>query len=299
MVGLLFALFAALGFAFSNIYIRKGMYRSGESYSGVVISLFLGTLIFGLWVFISGKPVQLGSLSWLGVGSLAVAGIIHFLMGRSFSYIGIRLIGTNRAVPVQTCYILIAALLSTIFFREPVTISLVLALLLVSGGIITISRTGKPGEGELALPKGTLTKGILAALGAAVCWGVSPVLIKFGLNELGSAALATFISGVAATSIIGVTLFKSENNAKLRRLDRISLAALVLAATATSVAQIARYLALDYGSVVTVVPLTGTYALFIYPLSFLINRQIEVFSPRVIFGGIAVVAGIFLIFWGA
>lgn len=298
MIGLLLALFSALSFAFANIYIRKGMYRSGESFSGVVISLFLGTLIFGLWVFVSGKPIQLASLSWLGVGSLAVAGIVHFLMGRLFSYIGIRLIGSNRAIPVQTGYILIAALLGTILFGEPVTISLVLALLLVSGGIITISQTGKSGEGGLALPKGALAKGILAALGAAVCWGVSPVLIKFGLNELGSAALATFISGVAATVVIGVTLFRPENTEKLRRLDRVSLGALVLAAIATTIAQVARYLALDYGSVGTVVPLTGIYALFIYPLSFLINRQIEDFSLRVIIGGIAVVAGVLLIFWG-
>ena len=242
MIGLLFALFAAFCFALANIFIRKAMYRSGESYSGVVISLFLGTLIFGLWVFISGKPLPLDSLSWLGVVSLALAGIIHFVIGRSFSYLGIRLIGTNRAVPVQTSYILIAALLGTILFREPVPISHVLALLLVSGGIITISRTGKSGDGELALPKGTLAKGISSALGAAVCWGISPVLIKFGLEELGSTALATFISGVAATVVIGITLLKPDNNKKLRRLDRISLGAFLLTALATSVAQIASYL---------------------------------------------------------
>jgi len=298
MIGLLLALLSALSFAFANIYIRKGMYRSGESYSGVVISLLLGTLIFGLWVYFSGKQIQLTSLSLSGVASLAVAGIVHFLMGRSFSYIGIRLIGSNRAVPVQTSYILIAALLGTVLFGEPMTGTLILALLLVSGGIIIISRSGQTGGGELALSKGTLAKGILAALGAAVCWGVSPVMIKFGLNELGSAALATFISGVAATIVIGFTLFKSDNNHKLRSLDRISLVAFVLAAIATTVAQIARYLALDYGLVGMVVPLTGVYAIFIYPLSFIINRQIEDFSPQVIIGGIAVIAGVFLIFLG-
>ncbi|MFC1972038.1 DMT family transporter [Chloroflexota bacterium] len=298
MIGLFFALGSAICFALANIYIRKAVYRTGEAYSGVIISLFLGTLVFGLWLFASGESIQLGSLSWMGVVSLAAAGIVHFLLGRSFSYIGIRLIGSNRVIPIQTCYIIIAAVLGIVFFGEPITVSFILALLLVTGGIIIISRTGQSGEGEQNLLRGALAKGILAALATAVCWGVSPVLVKFGLNELGSAPLATFISGLAATLVIGFTLFKPDNTEKLRRLDRMALGALLLASLTTAVAQIARYLALDYGTVGAVIPISATYALFFYPLSFIINRQIEDFSPRIIIGGLAVIAGIFLIFWG-
>ena len=71
-----------------------------------------------------------------------------------------------------------------------------------------------------------------------------------------------------------------------------------MASLATAVAQIGRYLALDYSTVGAVIPISATYALFFYPLSFIINRQIEDFSPRVIIGGLAVIAGVFLIFWG-
>lgn len=299
MIGPLLALFCGFSFALNNIFVRKGVYRSGESFSPVAISLFLGTVLFGLWLLISGEAVRLASLSWLGVGSLAGAGIIHFLVGRLFGFTGVRLIGSNRAVPIQTCFIIIAALMGVLFLGEPLSISLILALLLVAGGITLISTTGKSEAEKLNMSKDTLVKGILVSLAAAICWGVSPVLVKIGLKEVGSPVLATFVSGATATLVIGASLFHPRNSEKLSRLDRASLLPFILAATAISLAQISRYVALDYSPVSVVVPLTGTNSLFIYPLSFLINRQIEAFNMRVIMGGIAVTAGVFLIFWGA
>ncbi len=299
MNGLLLALFSALTFAFVNILIRRAMFRSGDAYSGVVITLFLGTLVFGAWVLISGQSIGLESFSWLGVGSLALAGIVHFIAGRAFSYNAIRIVGSNRAIPVQTSYILIAAILGIVFFGEPLTLPLGLALVLVVGGIIILSRGhGASTEAMPALSGRSRVRGISYALGTAVCWGVSPVLIKFGLEEFGSAALATFISGLAATVIIGLTLFLPQNRRRLLALDRITLGILTLVALATAVAQIARYVALDFAVVSTVVPLSGTYVIFFYPLSFMINRQIEDFSRRVIVGGICVITGVFLIFLG-
>lgn len=172
MVGPLLALFSGFSFALNNIYVRKGVYRSGESFSAVAISLFLGIVLFGLWLLISGEAVRLASLSWLGVGSLAGAGIIHFLVGRLFGFTGVRLIGSNRAVPIQTCSIIIAALMGVLFLGERLAISLVLALLLVAGGITLISTTGKSETEKVDMPKDALVKGILATLAAALCWGV-------------------------------------------------------------------------------------------------------------------------------
>lgn len=298
MIGPLLALFSGFSFALNNIFVRKGVYRSGESFSPVAISLFLGTVLFGLWLLISGEAVRLASLSWLGVGSLSAAGIIHFLVGRLFGFTGVRLIGANRAVPIQTCFIIVAALLGVLFLGEPMSVSLVLALLLVAGGIMLISTTGKSETEKLNMPEGALVKGILVTLAAALCWGVSPILVKIGLREVGSPVLATFISGAAATLVIGVALFYPRNSEKLSRLDRASFLPFIVAAIAISLAQISRYVALDYSLVSVVVPLTGTNSLFIYPLSFLINRQIEAFNLRIIMGGIVITAGVFLIFWG-
>ncbi len=300
MIGLVLALLSGFSFSISNIFVRKGVYRSGEAFSLIPIFAFMGTVFFGLPLFISGEVERLVSLSWLGVSALAGAGVIHFILGRMSAYTGIRLIGANRAVPIFSGSILIAVLLGIFLLGEPLTISLVLAVLLIVGGIILIGITGGSETGKSGMPGGSLVKGVLAALGAALCWGVSPMLVKIGLKEVGSPLLAAFVSYTAASVVIGVSLFHPRNNEKLRRLSRASLIPIIIAAITVSVAQILRYTALDYSPVSIVEPLAGSANnLLIFPLSFLINREIEAFSLRIILGAIAVVVGVFLMFWVA
>ncbi len=95
-----------------------------------------------------------------------------------------------------------------------------------------------------------------------------------------------------------LTLLVPRNRGYLRRLDRIALGTLGLAALGTSMAHIGRYIALSLAPVSTVTPLTATYTIFLYPLAFIINRHIEDFSRCVIIEGLCVVAGVFLIFLG-
>jgi len=170
---------------------------------------------------------------------------------------------------------------------------------LAFGGIILISTGGGAETEKSNVPRGSLTKGVLAALSAALCWGVAPALIKIGLKEVDSPIVATFISYVAASVIIGASLFYPGNTDKLRRLNRTSLLILIIASVAGAIAQLFRYSALDHSPVSLVAPLAGTDSLFVFPLSFLINRKIEAFGLRIIIGTTAVIAGIFLIFWGA
>lgn len=299
MIGLILALLAAFFFATHNTFMRRGMYRSGESFSPVPISTFTGTVIFAFPLFILGEAEELTSLSWLGVSSLAGAGIIHFIIGRLLAYASFRLIGTNRAVPILTSNALLSVTLGIFLLGESVTPFLILAFLLIIGGVFIISGTNQAKTKKLDMPAGSLVKGLAAALGAAICWGTSPLLIKIGLQEVNSPLLAVFVSYSASAVVAAGLLFHRKNNEKLRQLSRTALIPMVIAAVAVSAAQISRYIALDYSPINVVAPIISTNALFIFPLSFLINREIEAFGPRVIAGAIAVVAGIFLMFWVA
>jgi uncharacterized membrane protein len=141
---------------------------------------------------------------------------------------------------------------------------------------------------------------VLAALAAALFWGVSPILIKIGLKEVESPLLATFVSYVASSIVIGVSLFYPKNSEKLRRLTRPAIIPIIIGAVSVSAAQILRYIALNYSRVSLVEPLIYSMtSLFIFPLSFLINRQIETFNLRIIMGAITIVVGVCLIFWVA
>ncbi len=297
MIGLVLALLSGTSFSVSNVFIRRGMHRSGEAFSLIPIFAFTGTAFFILPVFIWGDVGQLASLSWLGLSALAGAGVIHFILGRILGYTGIRLIGANRAVPIFSSSILIAALWGIFLLGEPPTLSLAVAIILIIGGIILIGTTGNKETGKPGMPRGSLVKGVLLSLIAALCWGTTPVLVKIGLREISSPLLATFISYVAASIVIGLTLFYPANAEKLKRLNRSSLIPIIIAAIAVSVAQILRYNALVYSPVSLVEPLSGSANnLLVFPLSFLMNRQIEDFNLRIIVGAIAIVAGVFLIF---
>ena len=299
MIGPILALLCGFSFALNNIFLRRGVYHSRESFSPVVISIFLGTLFFGAWLVVSDQILSIFSVSWLGFTSLAGAGILHLLIGRAFAYTGIRLVGANRSVPIQTCFIIIAAVVGVLLFGEPMGISLAVALLLVAGGIALLGTVGRYERDTLGISSGKLAKGIFAALAAAICFGLSPILIKIGLQEVNSPIVATFISSLAAAFVISILLLSQRNREKLRKLDRSSLYPFIISSMAISASQILRYLALDYSPVSIVVPLTGTNSLFVFPLSFLMNRHIEAFNFRVAAGALAVVTGVFLLFWFA
>ena len=296
MIGLVLALAAGFIYISSVTFIRKGVHSSGESFSPVPIALFVGTVIIGLVVLASDGFEQLASLSWLALGSLVGAGVIHFILGRMLGYIGLRLIGANRTVPISASTVLVAVLLGVFFLGEPMTIALALAILLIMGGIILIGTSGSTRTDKSSMPAGSLVKGVLVSLAAALCWGVTPILIKIGLREIDSPLLGAFVSYAAASIIIGVSLLHPVNNKKLRRLSRASLVPFLIAAIATSVAQILRYSAINYSPVSLVVPIIWANSLFVFPLSFLMNRKIEAFNLRIVMGAVAIVAGIFMIF---
>ena len=53
-------------------------------------------------------------------------------------------------------------------------------------------------------------KGILLALAAALCWGITPVLIKPGVEQIGSSIAGAFISYCAAAVVmLGLLMRKS------------------------------------------------------------------------------------------
>lgn len=297
MIGLVLALLAGVCLAASFVFLRRGVHRSGEISSSIPIFSFVGLVIFGLPVIISGELTQLTSLSCLGIVSLAGAGVVHFILGRISGFTSVRLIGANRAVPIYTCNILIAVMLGILLLGEPLTITLVAAVILIFGGIVLISTRGGSDKQNQSTSEDSLVMGVVTALGAALCWGISPFLVKIGLREVDSPVLGAFISYAASSVIIGIWLSYPKNSEKLRRVDRSSLTPIVISAAAMALAHLLRYTSLHFSALTLVSPLFSTQALFVFPLSFLINREIETFSPRIVMGAIAAVTGVFLIFW--
>ncbi len=295
--GLIFALLAAVAFAANTVYVRKAASQTGESFTSVVISVYIGILFFTALVFFSGEWSKLWSISWQGFALLGTAGIIHFVVGRLLVYNAVRLIGANKASALLRTSTLYAVILGVVFLNESITISLVLGVLfiLVGATLVSIERKGvkeeKQGGGS-----STEVKGILVALVGALCWGTSSVLVRQVVREIGSPFAAIFVSYLAASIVLSFFFFRKQHREQMVQFRSTALIPLAIIGITVSLAQLLNYIALSYSPASMVAPLVGTSIFLVLLFSFLLNRKIEIFTVKVISGMAIAAAGAFFIF---
>lgn len=291
--GLIFIFLASAALAASTISIRRGVSRTGEAYTPVLISVSIGALLFTLMMVFTAEWPKVWSLSWQGLALLGGAGIIHFVGGRFLYYNSVRLIGGNKAGAIVKAEILYAVASGIILLNEPLTVSLIHGVLWIALGVTMVSlERQNPGAGEPVGAARIQARGVLTALGAGLLWGISAVMVKPVITEMGSPFVGVFVSYMAAFLVAAGLLLGKRQREQLLNLRRFSLRTFVIAGAFTSIAQLSRYIALSYNPVSIVQPLIpGTNVLFILLFSFLLNRSIEVFSRKIIIGIAATAVG--------
>ena len=297
--GLIFALLGAASFAGGMVYIRKAASQTGESFTGVAISVFIGVPFFAASVSFSGEWSKLWSLSGQVLILLGTAGIIHFVAGRLLAYNAFRLIGANKSSAFLITNPFYAVILGVLFLNESLTIYLILGVLCIVAGaaLVSIERKSVSNEKQRRFSR-TEFKGMLAALGGALCWGTSPVLIKPAVEEIGSPLVGAFISYVVASIVVACFLFHRQYREQLVQLRLFAaLTPLLIGGIFVSAGQLLYYTALSYSPASMVSPLLSTNVFLVYLFSFLINRNIEVFTRKIILGMLAAAVGAFFIFY--
>lgn len=297
--GLVFALLAAVSFAVSTVNIRKATSRTGESFTAVATNVFIGVLFFAAAVFISGEWSKLWSVSGQAFISLGLAGIIHFVAGRLLAYNSYRLIGANKASAFLRSNPLFALLFAALFLNESLTIFIILGVLAIVGGAVLVSMERKSVSAEKQSRfSGTEFKGIITALGGGICWGISPILIKPAVAEIGSPVVGAFISYAVASIVMAFFFSRRQHRQQMAQLRFFTtLTPLLISGIFVSTAMLFFYMALSYIPASVAVPLLSTNIIFIYLFSFLINRSIEIFSLKIILGMLATAAGALLMFY--
>ena len=289
-IGPILALLTAVVFATAQIFVRRGVSRTGESFTAVIISIFMGILFFSLAMLYTAEWDKIWSLSWPGLVLLAAGGISHFVIGRLLGYSSIRLIGANRGIVISRTSLFYAVALGILFLNEPVTAHLVIGVLCIFLGVILVGIEKNEGVSKIQ------NRGVPIGLAGAFFWGISGVLIKPAIGEIGSPVAAAFVSYVAAFPVIVVFLLRKGQRGQLTQLRWDSLIPLVIAGSLMAVTHLLRYAALSYSPVSVVTPLVATVAIFTFFFSFVLNRSLEVFTWKVFIGVMATVAGAFLFF---
>ncbi len=294
-MGELLSLASGVAFGSSNVLTRRGVFQARESFSPLPISIAIGILVMLVAVLIEGSAGRLAFLSLTGILALAGAGILHFVVGRAFNYTSLSLLGANRAQPLIGANILIAIAFGMIFLHETISLNQALGAIAVFSGVVIIGSSAEGFARGAKLTGPAKLKGIATALLAGLCYGTSPLLIKIGLREINSGVAGSLVSHLAAGLVIAAFLVSQRNRARLRKLDRQALGSMVAGGTSLALGQIMRYLALGLAPITVAIPLASTDNISVPIVSYLVNRKIEVFSPRVLGGTFMVVAGIYVI----
>lgn len=296
--GLVLALFASFSFAVCAVVVRKASSISGEAFTAMAISVFIGLPFFAIVLLLTGHWEALGNVSWRVLLLLGAAGIIHFIIGRGLNYRALRIIGANKTTPFIMTNPIYTVFLGILFLSESLTGNLIFGLVMILGGsaLVTIEKTSVATEKSGGRFSNEV-KGMIAAFGGALCWGTTPVLVKAALTELGSPFAGAFVSyAVAFVIVVALLLFRG-NREQLRRIHlRDVLLPISIGGVLTSGGQLLAYSSLTFAPASMLAPLMATQGVFIFILSFTINRKIEVFTFKVIVGTLATVAGTILMF---
>jgi drug/metabolite transporter (DMT)-like permease len=297
MIGQFLALLSAVSLSCGSVFIRKAVFRIGESNAAYYISIFIGTIIFSLALVFSGEAGQLKTVSIHALVYLIGAGIVGAVIGRRLSYSSLKLVGATLTSPLLNISTVVAVIIGITLMGELLTLGKALGILLIVIGAVLISTEGGDIKGySKNISRNDLLKGIACALSAGICYGISPVLVKLGIREGNHPITAAFIINATAMVYVLLMLVRHGEKQKIKGLNRDSLLPVIFGSVFQTLAQFCRYWALDHSPVSVVTPLISTATFITIILSYAVNRNIELFTWKIIVGAVFVVSGVFIVF---
>ena len=315
MLGILYAALGAFTFALNNVAIRRGVV-TGSVLQGMALTVPVGGLCFLVMTVGFGELHHFVLFPMAAVAWLAGQGVVHFVLGRYCNYRSNQLMGVNLAAPVVQLQVPFAMLLAVVMLHEKFTVlQAVGSALMLGGSFITQANADNkrksPAGANPTIPSVVTTpppapnrtfqprvfSGYILALGAAVCYGSSPLMAREAfLHAPGlSTAAGGCVAYAAATLFFLLIVFKPGSWADIRSTKRENLPWFLASAVLVAVSQAFVYASLAAAPLMVVTPILQLSLVFRLFLSQLINREHEVMNTAVIIGAFTAVLGSILV----
>ena len=133
MLGSVLAITAAFCWGTGAVFARLGLQRIKPS-AGTFISMVSSIILVGSLALIINFDA-VASLSLTALLWFALIGVINYVIGRQFNYLGIGRIGVTKATPIFASAPLFAIILAVIFIGEKVNAPIVIGTLSIVGGL--------------------------------------------------------------------------------------------------------------------------------------------------------------------
>ena len=286
MLGAILAFASAAFFGLNNAATRRGV-LTGTVLQGMAITVPLGVPIFIGFALAMGGFQALSNWDVAPFVWMALAGLVHFVIGRFGNYKATQLLGATLSTPVQQLSILVALALAFLFLGETINGANLFGIALILIGPMMLARR-RGAVKKAGADKGFEPDYLRGTLWGAVCalgYGTSPLFIVLALGQgatMGDSVGGLLVSYVAATLAVLVFLALSGGRGVVAGMDGRSVRWFLFSALLVALSQLFRYLALAIAPVAVGVPIQRLSVVFRLLFNAAINRQHEVFDSWVI-----------------
>ncbi len=303
MLGAILGLGYAAFFGVNSIVVRRGVLRVSSNYMAT-LTVFSGPIFFFVLTLATGELFKIAAFNWKATLFFALSGIIHFALGRTFGYRSVQILGATRSGIMTGLNAIVSVVLAVIILKETLTPLMIVGICFsLSGPIImglkeerttrivdlSVNRQSKH------LDRKTFYRGLFFGIGSAIFWGSSPIFIKLGLDNGGSSLAGSFIAYSAASLVVSISLLNETNREEIFKVDKQALRLAVMSGMTTNIAQMLRYVALNYSTVIVLSLVSRTIPIWTLFFSFIFNRKLESFSRWVLLGNALLTIGTILV----
>lgn len=268
--------------------LRRGV-LTGSVLQAMSITVPLGVPLFLLACLASGGLDSLARFSLPAWTWMALAGVVHFVIGRYGNYRATYALGATLSSPIQQLSVPISLVLALIFLDEVLTpLRLAGFVLVMIGPLVAVRRkkdNKKSKSNSSFHPR--LGEGLFWGAICAIGYGSSPLFIMKGLGSGGSlldSLAGGLVSYSAATIVVAILILMFGGSALLRNLDPTARKWFALSGIFVFLSQMFRYMALAVAPVSVVVPIQRLSIVFRTIFSWIMNRDHEVFTGPVLSG---------------
>ena len=289
--GIVYALVAGLFWGTSPVLVKRGLVNSDVSAATL---LQQGTILLTLilFTFFEGNIFP-GNVATIGLLAFMATGVVGAYLGRTLFVMSVAQIGASRAQSLNNTSPLITVLLAWALLGESLSLTIVAGVVLIISGVFFITNTERQMQGE-AGPRALTVASVLAT----VCYGIVPVMKKFGTDHGGPPVLGALImhaTGLVLLLSLG-SLLKIE--LKWHRVPAGSLFCFIAAGVMQAVGSVLTLKALVYAPASVVAPIWNSQPIVSFFLAKATLKGIEVVTFRDGIAAALVVVGVLVLRWG-
>ncbi len=277
MTGVLWALAAGAGFGLYQTLNRQAV-RGMHLYVATFAQLFISALVLITVTLLTEDLTPLFHAPTSALLYFVAAGFFHFLIGWTFLNASQQRIGAARTSPLIGTNPLFAAVIAAVTLGELPTPLELLGIAVMVGGAYLVSREATADAQAGAAPRSfsAMLKASWLGLSAGLCYAISPIFIKLGLNDLPSPLLGVTVGVTASALGYGVFLFLQRKHWVGVPISGESWSYKVIAGVLVGLSTWMRWVALGMAPVAVVLALSMVSAPVVIFLSPLVSgKQLE------------------------